>query len=158
VRCRSTSTESDLHLPSRIRRGELRLPETQRRYVWRSTRVRDCRPALKSVLPHFSVQRSSCLRDIPGQLSFFLNSYNIPQKQQRGRVSVTKWPVACGDERRQAIDDQEREAPQFVPSRVVAAHAYTCLPGSAIGSFGRGRCSGRGREGKRSWPGSPFGN
>ena len=28
-----------------IERGELRLPEMQRRYVWRSTRVRDCEPA-----------------------------------------------------------------------------------------------------------------
>src|ERR671923_2579018 len=28
-------------LVSMIRRGELRLPEMQRRYVWRSTRVRD---------------------------------------------------------------------------------------------------------------------
>jgi uncharacterized protein with ParB-like and HNH nuclease domain len=28
-------------LVSKIERGELRLPEMQRRYVWRSTRVRD---------------------------------------------------------------------------------------------------------------------
>ena len=28
-------------LASKIERGELRLPEMQRRYVWRSTRVRD---------------------------------------------------------------------------------------------------------------------
>jgi uncharacterized protein with ParB-like and HNH nuclease domain len=28
-------------LVSMIERGELRLPEMQRRYVWRSTRVRD---------------------------------------------------------------------------------------------------------------------
>ena len=28
-------------LVSKIKRGELRLPEMQRRYVWRSTRVRD---------------------------------------------------------------------------------------------------------------------
>lgn len=33
------------HLVDMIERGELRLPELQRRYVWPATRVRDVVPA-----------------------------------------------------------------------------------------------------------------
>ena len=38
-------------LVSMIQRGELRLPEMQRRYVWRSTRVRDLMDSLYKGYP-----------------------------------------------------------------------------------------------------------
>ena len=38
-------------LVSMIERGELRLPEMQRQYVWRSTRVRDLLDSLYRRLP-----------------------------------------------------------------------------------------------------------
>lgn len=43
-----------------IERGELRLPEMQRRYVWRLTRVRDL---LDSLLPRVSVRGDPSVGD-----------------------------------------------------------------------------------------------
>jgi hypothetical protein len=44
-------------LVSMIERGELRLPEMQRQYVWRSTRVRDLLDSLYRAIPR---GRSCC--------------------------------------------------------------------------------------------------
>src|SRR5437660_4697013 len=50
-----------------IRRGELRLPEMQRRYVWRSTRVRDLLDSLYRGYPSGAILVWETDEDVPLQ-------------------------------------------------------------------------------------------
>ena len=56
-----------------IERGELRLPEVQRRYVWRSTRVRDLLDSLYRGYPSGAI----LLWDVPLQ-DFALDQHGNP--------------------------------------------------------------------------------
>jgi len=48
-----------------IERGELRLPEMQRRYVWRATRVRDLLDSLYRSYPSGAILVLETAEDIP---------------------------------------------------------------------------------------------
>src|SRR3954470_15509830 len=50
-----------------IERGELRLPEMQRRYVWRSTRVRDLMDSLYRGYPSGAILLWDTDEDVPMQ-------------------------------------------------------------------------------------------
>ncbi len=57
-----------------IERGELRLPEMQRRYVWRSTRVRDLLDSLYRGYPSGAILLWETDEDVP------LQEFSIEQK------------------------------------------------------------------------------
>ena len=54
-------------LVSMIQRGELRLPEMQRRYVWRSTRVRDLMDSLYRGYPSGAILLWDTDEEVPLQ-------------------------------------------------------------------------------------------
>src|ERR1700722_11058376 len=62
-------------LVSMIERGELRLPEMQRRYVWRSTRVRDLLDSLYRGYPSGAILLWETDEDVP------LQEFAIDQQQ-----------------------------------------------------------------------------
>jgi hypothetical protein len=62
-------------LVSMIERGELRLPEMQRRYVWRSTRVRDLLDSLYRGYPSGAILLWETDEDVP------LQGFAVPQQQ-----------------------------------------------------------------------------
>src|SRR4051794_33959911 len=57
-----------------IQRGELRLPEMQRRYVWRSTRVRDLLDSLYRGYPSGAILLWETDEDVP------LQAFAVPQQ------------------------------------------------------------------------------
>ncbi len=65
-----------------IERGELRLPEMQRRYVWRSTRVRDLLDSLYRGYPSGAILLWETDEDIPLQ-DFALEQKNNPYQSTR---------------------------------------------------------------------------
>ena len=60
-----------------IERGELRLPEVQRRYVWRSTRVRDLLGSLYRGYPSGAILLWETDEDVPLQ-DFALDQHGNP--------------------------------------------------------------------------------
>ena len=60
-----------------IERGELRLPEVQRRYVWRSTRVRDLLSSLYRGYPSGAILLWETDEDVPLQ-DFALDQHGNP--------------------------------------------------------------------------------
>ena len=60
-----------------IERGELRLPEVQRRYVWRSTRVRDLLDSLYSGYTSGAILLWETDEDVPLQ-DFALDQHGNP--------------------------------------------------------------------------------
>ena len=60
-----------------IERGELRLPEVQRRYVWRSTRVRDLLDSLYRGYPSSAILLWETDEDVPLQ-DFALDQHGNP--------------------------------------------------------------------------------
>lgn len=60
-------------LVGKIERGELRLPEMQRRYVWRSTRVRDLMDSLYRGYPSGAILLWETGEDVP------LQEFAVPQ-------------------------------------------------------------------------------
>ena len=64
-------------LVSRIERGQLRLPEMQRRYVWRSTRVRDLLDSLYRGYPSGAILLWETNEEVPQQ-DFAVSQQNNP--------------------------------------------------------------------------------
>ena len=60
-----------------IERGELRLPEVQRRYVWRSTQVRDLLDSLYRGYPSGAILLWETDEDVPLQ-DFALDQHGNP--------------------------------------------------------------------------------
>jgi hypothetical protein len=69
-------------LVSMIQRGELRLPEMQRRYVWRSTRVRDLMDSLYRGYPSGAILLWDTDEDVPLQ-EFAVSQTSNPYKSTR---------------------------------------------------------------------------
>jgi hypothetical protein len=69
-------------LVSMIERGELRLPEMQRRYVWRSTRVRDLLDSLYRGYPSGAILLWETDEEVPLQ-DFSVKQQNNPYKSTR---------------------------------------------------------------------------
>lgn len=69
-------------LVSMIERGELRLPEMQRQYVWRSTRVRDLLDSLYRGYPSGAILLWETDEDVPLQ-NFAVNQSNNPYQSTR---------------------------------------------------------------------------
>ncbi len=69
-------------LVSMIERGELRLPEMQRRYVWRSTRVRDLLDSLYRGYPSGTILVWETDEDVPQQ-EFAVEQQNNPYQSTR---------------------------------------------------------------------------
>lgn len=69
-------------LVSMIERGELRLPEMQRRYVWRSTRVRDLLDSLYRGYPSGAILLWETDQDVPLQ-SFAVDQQSNPYQSTR---------------------------------------------------------------------------
>ncbi len=69
-------------LVSMIERGELRLPEMQRRYVWRSTRVRDLLDSLYRGYPSGAILLWETDKDVPLQ-EFAVEQRNNPYPSTR---------------------------------------------------------------------------
>jgi len=69
-------------LVSMIERGELRLPEMQRRYVWRSTRVRDLLDSLYRNYPSGAILLWETDQDVPQQ-DFSVKQQANPYKSTR---------------------------------------------------------------------------
>jgi uncharacterized protein with ParB-like and HNH nuclease domain len=65
-----------------IERGELRLPEMQRRYVWRSTRVRDLLDSLYRGYPSGAILLWETDKAVPLQ-DFALEQKNNPYQSTR---------------------------------------------------------------------------
>ena len=65
-----------------IERGELRLPEMQRRYVWRSTRVRDLLDSLYQGYPSGAILLWETDEDVPLQ-DFAIAQQDNPYKTTR---------------------------------------------------------------------------
>jgi len=65
-----------------IERGELRLPEMQRRYVWRSTRVRDLLDSLYRGYPSGAILLWETDEDVPLQ-EFAVAQQNNPYQSTR---------------------------------------------------------------------------
>src|SRR5205823_14858983 len=68
-------------LVSMIERGELRLPEMQRRYVWRSTRVRDLLDSLYRGYPSGAILIWETDEDVP------LQEFAVEQNKNPYRAS-----------------------------------------------------------------------
>lgn len=84
-----------------IERGELRLPEMQRRYVWRSTRVRDLLDSLYRGYPSGSILLWETDEDVPLQ-DFAMQQQTNPYKSTRllldGQQRLTSlWAVIRGE-------------------------------------------------------------
>src|ERR1700728_3236189 len=69
-------------LVSMIQRGELRLPEMQRRYVWRSTRVRDLLDSLYRGYPSGAILLWETDEDVPLQ-EFAVDQASSPYTSSR---------------------------------------------------------------------------
>src|SRR5438105_5257071 len=69
-------------LVSMIERGELRLPEMQRRYVWRSTRVRDLLDSLYRGYPSGTILLWDTDEAVPQQ-AFAIKQQNNPYQSTR---------------------------------------------------------------------------
>jgi len=69
-------------LVSMIERGELRLPEMQRRYVWRSTRVRDLLDSLYRGYPSGAILLWETDEEVPLQ-DFSVSQQSNPYKSTR---------------------------------------------------------------------------
>ena len=69
-------------LVSMIERGELRLPEMQRQYVWRSTRVRDLLDSLYRGYPSGAILLWETDEAVPLQ-SFAVSQSNNPYQSTR---------------------------------------------------------------------------
>jgi uncharacterized protein with ParB-like and HNH nuclease domain len=65
-----------------IERGELRLPEMQRQYVWRSTRVRDLMDSLYRGYPSGAILLWETDEDVP-QRQFSVKQVNNPYQSVR---------------------------------------------------------------------------
>src|ERR1051325_5971096 len=75
-----------------IQRGELRLPEMQRRYVWRSTRVRDLLDSLYRGYPSGAILLWETDEDVPLQelaVSQQRNPYPRPRLLLDGQQRLT---------------------------------------------------------------------
>lgn len=70
-----------------IDRGELRLPEMQRRYVWRSTRVRDL---LDSLYRGYPSGGSSPLSRMAGKRTPFVHIAQYVNRHSSGSVPWTR--------------------------------------------------------------------
>lgn len=87
-------------LVSMIGRGELRLPEMQRRYVWRSTRVRDLLDSLYRGYPSGAILLWETDEEVPLQ-DFAVQQHNNPYQSTRllldGQQRLTSLSaVICG--------------------------------------------------------------
>ena len=79
-------------LVSRIERGQLRLPEMQRRYVWRSPRVRDLLDSLYRGYPSGAILLWETSEDVPLQdfsISQQANPYGNTQLLLDGQQRLT---------------------------------------------------------------------
>src|SRR6516162_3265927 len=65
-----------------IERGELRLPEMQRQYVWRSTRVRDLLDSLYRGYPSGTILLWETDEDVPAR-SFSVHQVDNPYQSVR---------------------------------------------------------------------------
>jgi len=88
-------------LVSKIERGELRLPEMQRRYVWRSPRVRDLLDSLYRGYPSSAILLWETDEDVPlqdfavaQQQSAFHNPQLLPSLSPVA-VDSTRWTLSC---------------------------------------------------------------
>ncbi|MDE2446830.1 MAG: DUF262 domain-containing protein, partial [Alphaproteobacteria bacterium] len=75
-----------------IERGELRLPEMQRRYVWRSTQVRDLLDSLYRGYPSGAILLWETDEDVPQQkfaVSQELNPYKTTRLLLDGQQRLT---------------------------------------------------------------------
>ena len=84
-----------------IERGELRLPEMQRRYVWRSTRVRDLLDSLYRGYPSGAILLWETDEDVPVQ-EFAVTQEKNPYQSTRllldGQQRLTSlWAVLRGE-------------------------------------------------------------
>src|SRR2546422_3540683 len=88
-------------LVSMIERGELRLPEMQRRYVWRSTRVRDLLDSLYRGYPSGAILLWETDEDVPLQemaISQQTNPYQSTRLLLDGQQRLTSlWAVIRGE-------------------------------------------------------------
>src|SRR3990170_441563 len=91
-------------LVAMIQRGELRLPEMQRRYVWRSTRVRDLFDSLYRGYPSGAILLWETDEEVPLQEmagTQQINPYQSTQLLLDGQQRLTSlWAVIQGDVRR----------------------------------------------------------
>ena len=82
-------------LVSMIERGELRLPEMQRQYVWRSTRVRDLLDSLYRGYPSGAILLWETDEAVPLQ-SFAVSQSNNPSfAASRCRCAAVVGPSTC---------------------------------------------------------------
>src|SRR5881227_3550385 len=95
-------------LVSMIERGELRLPEMQRRYVWRSTRVRDLLDSLYRGYPSGAILLWDTDEDVP------LQEFSV--KQQKNPYQSARL-LLDGQQRLTSLSAVIRGAPVFVRGR-----------------------------------------
>ena len=81
-----SETDTKIHeLVAKIERGEIRLPEMQRRYVWQKTRVRDLLDSLYRGYPSGAILTWETNQDIPTR------DFSIAQKTENGARRRKKW-------------------------------------------------------------------
>lgn len=110
-----------------IERGELRLPEMQRRYVWRSTRVRDLLDSLYRGYPSGAILLWQTDEDVPLQdmaVGQKINPYTAREADDIANLSF------IGGKTNRRISDK---APiDYLPSMIEksgeAAFASQCIP------------------------------
>ena len=97
-------------LVSMIQRGELRLPEMQRRYVWRSTRVRDLMDSLYRGYPSGAILVWDTDQDVPLQefsVKQTVNPYQSTRLLLDGQQRLTSLSAVIRGELRHGAGREE---------------------------------------------------